>query len=287
MSSSAPLFSKFLCLFAAVTILSIACQKQASDMPASAKEVRLFLTDDPSLVFDRILIDIRKVEIKVEDRTSPEQDHHGNSNGSDDNHGNSSAGWITMNATPGVYDILAFRNGLDTLFSTGSFQLTTALKKVRLTLGTNNKVVYNGVTYPLGLKENSVEIKLEEEMVALNSNGAVSIWLDFDGGRSIRMNGNGFQLEPSIKAFSKEKGGRIEGRVTPSDAKPIVLAINGSDTATAKPEREGEFKIMGLKAGTYKLWVHATANNYADVVIPAITVRTNEDTKAGTITLHK
>ena len=90
-----------------------------------------------------------------------------------------------------------------------------------------------------------------------------------------------------MKAFSKDKTGSLEGRVTPAEARAVVMAINGTDTATAKPEREGEFRIMGLKAGTYQLRVHATAGNYADATLSGIVVRTNEDTKTGTITLHR
>ena len=65
------------------------------------------------------------------------------------------------------------------------------------------------------------------------------------------------------------------------------MAISGMDTLTAKPEQEGEFKFVGLKAGAYQLFVDATANNYKDSTISNVTVRTNEDTKVGTIVLHQ
>ena len=71
-------------------------------------------------------------------------------------------------------------------------------------------------------------------------------------------------MNSSVKAFSKEKAGGIEGRVAPAAAKAVVYAINGTDTSTALPEREGEFKIIGLKPGNYSLLVKATANNYKD-----------------------
>ena len=65
------------------------------------------------------------------------------------------------------------------------------------------------------------------------------------------------------------------------------MAINGTDTTSAKPEAEGEFKFIGLKPGTYSLLYHATANNYLDTTINNITVTGKEDVKVATVVLHK
>jgi hypothetical protein len=284
------LTSPFLKIFSLVIVLATAstgCQKNA-DLSSGSNGISVFLTDDPSMIFDNIFIDIQKVEIKAEDNS--EAEHHGgkgSDDGAGDGHGGTSGGWITLNSTPGIQDILKFRNGLDTLFSTGSFAPGRSLTKIRLTLGNNNKAVLNGVTSALTLKNNIIVINLEEALVQLNTSANINVWLDFDGGLSVRRHGNEFELEPHIKAFSKEKAGSIEGRVSPAEAKAVVMAINGSDTATAKPEREGEFKITGLKAGSYKLLVHPTVNNYVDATINNINVSGKEDTHVGNITLHK
>ena len=222
-----------------------------------------------------------------DDNEARSSDRHGSQSDVDDDHGGTSGGWVTLNSKPGVYDILKFRNGLDTLLSVGSFQTVGSIKKVRLTLGNNNKVVYNGLTSALTLKKNFLVISLEEQMSNFNSTDRINLWLDFDGNQSVRNHGNQFELEPRIKAFTKDQTGSIEGRVVPADARAIVMAINGTDTATAKPEREGEFKIIGLKAGNYKIVFHATANNYVDASLSNIVVRNREDSHAGTIMLHK
>lgn len=288
MKNLTPSFLKVLSLVLVFSAFTTGCQKNVADLPAGAKGISLFLTDDPSMVFDNIFVDIQKVEIKAEDDKEAEHEHsHAKESETDDDNGSASGGWITLNTRPGVYDILKFRNGVDTLFSNGSFPAAKSIKKVRLTLGSNNRVVSNGVSAALTLKKNIVVIKLEEGMVDLNSGNHVGIWLDFDGGRSIRSHGNELVLEPGMKAFTKDKAGSIEGRVSPADAKAMVMAINGTDTATAKPEREGEFKIIGLKAGTYKLLVHPTANNYVDATINNIRVNAKEDSKVGNIILHK
>jgi hypothetical protein len=281
-------FLTVLSLILFLSFVSTGCQKNGADIAAGSKGISLFLTDDPSVIFDNIFVDIQKVEVKAEDDAEAEREHgHENEIENDDHNGSTSGGWITLASKPGVYDILKFRNGLDTLFSTGSFQSIKSLKKVRITLGNNNTAVLNGVTSALTLKKNIVVINLEEEMVEQKNGDRVNLLLDLDAGRSVRRHGNGFEFEPGMKAFTKDKAGSIEGRVTPSDAKAIVMAINGTDTATAKPEREGEFKIIGLKAGIYKLVAHPTANNYVDATISNINVRTKEDSNVGTITLHK
>ena len=64
--------------------------------------MRIYLTDDQTPVFDSVFIDLQKLEVKVEDDTL------------------SNDGWINLNIHAGVYNILRFRNGLDTLFATGT-----------------------------------------------------------------------------------------------------------------------------------------------------------------------
>lgn len=269
---------------ACMALVVLACQKETSAPAATGlsttvpSTLKVFLTDDQNLVFDKVFIDIRKLEIKLED------------DGVD-----SLGGWIALQITPGVYDILQFRNGLDTLFGTGTIPANRKLQKIRLTLGNNNSVVMNGQTKPLKVKDkdNEVIAQLDESNVEISSPDQFLFWIDFDAGRSIKVdnsgsgNNNGFELRSHIRIFSKKKSGRIEGRVLPAAAQAIVMAISGMDTLTAKPEREGEFKFVGLKAGVYQLFVDATANNYKDSTINNVTVRTNEDTKVGTIVLHQ
>ena len=288
--------AKIAILLAAVITLG-ACHKDLSQgddhgnhSGSGNTSVHLFLTDDPSLVFSNVFIDIRKVEIKAEDDAEIEHEHHNQGEVEDnDHHGSTSGGWVELNIRAGVYDILQFRNGLDTLLGTGEFPSIHQLKKVRITLGSNSSVVFNGQSFPLFVKDNDniIVIKLDDDFAEAGSFDRFEFSLDFDAGRSIRLHGNRFELEASVKAFRKEKAGSIEGRVLPEDAQAIVMAVNGTDTATAKPEPEGEFKIVGLKEGTYSVTYHATANNYQDTTIQNVVVAKNEDTHVATVTLRK
>lgn len=268
----------------AVLLIAYACRKESSAAAntgittAVPTQMKIYLTDDQNLVFDKVLIDIQKLEIKVED------------NGVD-----SLGGWFTLAINPGVYDILQFRNGLDTLFATGTIPANRKLQKIRMTLGKNNAVVKGTQTTALKLKDKNNEViaKLDESNVDFSAPDQFLFWIDFDAGRSIKVdnsgsgNNNGYELRPQIRIFTRSKSGRIEGRVLPAAAQAVVMAVNGTDTATAKPEREGEFKIVGLKAGTYTVIYDATAGNYKDTTLTNVVVRHNEDTKLPVITLKQ
>lgn len=265
-------------LLIATSILAFySCQKDLSggknstDSPHTA---RIYLTDHQTPVFDSVFIDIRGLEVKLEDDTLPND------------------GWVSLAIRPGIYNILRFRNGIDTLFGTGTLP-NARIRKIRLTLGTQNSAMQNGQSYPLRVKDEDREVvaNIESHHFEIN-NGQVLLWIDFDAGNSIQLDnsgsgsGNGYRLKSHIKIFSRSQSGRIEGRVLPRAADPIVKAVIGSDTATAIPEDDGEFKIVGLRAGTYQLIIDGS-NNYRDTMIGNIIVRNNEDTHVPTVTLRQ
>ena len=264
--------NNLLALFSLVAIIFIACQKESSEN-ISNPPVRIYLTDHATPIFDSVFIDIQKLEVKLEDDTL------------------SNGGWVNMSIRPGVYNILRFRNGLDTLFAAGNLP-NSQIRKVRMTLGTQNSVMRNGQSSPLKIKDKEREVVINLTSANFDvSNGQVLLWLDFDAGNSIQVdnsgsgNNNGFELKPHIKAFGKTNTGRIEGKVFPLAANPIVKAVIGADTATAIPSN-GEFKIIGLNPGTYTVIIDAQ-NGYADTTITNVRVVNREDTKLPMITLHQ
>ena len=264
-------------LLMATSILAFySCQKDLSgkDHLDAPHPVRIYLTDHQTPVFDSVFIDIRGLEVKLEDDTLPND------------------GWVSLAIRPGVYNILRFRNGLDTLFGTGTLP-NTRIRKIRLTLGTQNSAMENGMSFPLRVKDEDREVvaNIESNHFEIR-NGQVMLWIDFDAGNSIQTDnsgtgtGHGYRLKSHIRIFSRSQSGRIEGRVLPRAADPIVKAVMGSDTATAIPEEDGEFKIVGLRAGTYQLIIDGN-NNYRDTVIGNLQVRNNEDTHVPVITLRQ
>jgi hypothetical protein len=275
-----------------ISLFSFACQKENSGRgnDDGKSSVNIFLTDDPSLNFDKVLLDIAKVEIKVEDDSDQRHEsEHQQGDDDNDHHGETSGGWMPVAVHPGIYDILRFRNGLDTLFGSASFEVTRSLRKVRITLGNSNSAEINGVSTPLVIHndDNIIVLNIDESAVDIHSGGLTNFWIDFDAGSSIRLHGNDLELKPNCKVFSREKSGGIEGIVLPGSASAVVMAINGTDTATAKPEDSGEFKFIGLNPGSYTLVYHATANNFIDTTVKNVTISGNEDVHVALVTLHQ
>jgi Domain of unknown function (DUF4382) len=266
--------------FAVLCVVVYSCQKDISGGSNAdinkPHAVTIFLTDHQTPVFDSVFIDLRKMEVKLEDDTLP------------------NGGWVSLNIRAGVYNILRFRNGLDTLFATGTLP-NARIRKIRLTLGTQNSVMKNGQSFPLRVKDEDREVvaNIESSNFEITNSGQVLFWIDFDASRSIQVdnsgpgNGNGYRLKSSIKIFTRSHSGAIEGRVLPRAADALVMAIIGTDTAMAIPDHDdGEFKIVGLNAGTYKIFIDGN-NNYNDTTINNVIVRNREDTHLPTITLHQ
>lgn len=270
--------------FAVVAVISVSvifysCQKDISGNTSDVNKphgVTIYLTDHQTPVFDSVFVDLQGLEVKLEDDTLP------------------NSGWVNLNINPGVYNILRFRNGLDTLFAIGTLP-NARVKKVKLILGTQNSVMKNGQVFPLRIKDEDREViaNLDASNFEITTSGQVLFWIDFDAGNSIQVdnsgsgNNNGYRLKSHIKIFTRSHSGEIEGKVLPLAADPIVKAVIGSDTATAIPDDDdGEFKIVGLTAGTYKLIIDGQ-NGYNDTTINNVIVRNREDTHLPAILLHQ
>jgi hypothetical protein len=271
--------SKSLAGILAVSVLIFySCQKElnsSSDELSKPHMASIYLTDHQTPVFDSVFIDLQALEVKLSVDSLP----HG--------------GWVTMNIRPGVYNILKFRNGIDTLFATGILP-NARINKIRLTLGSRNSVMKDGQSFPLRIKDEDkqVVLNLDDSNFEINIPGSVRFWIDFDAARSIQIdnsgsgNNNGYRLKFNIKVFTSSRSGRIEGKVFPRAASPVIIAHNGIDTATAIPESDGEFKIVGLNPGTYTV-IYDGNNGYRDTTISNIVVRKGEDTHLNSITLRQ
>jgi Domain of unknown function (DUF4382) len=255
-----------------MVMLVVSCQKEQTvgeEVPAGMKRIKVFLTDDPSLVFDSIFVDIRVLEVKVETNTGSEF-------------------WDTLPIRTGVYNILKFRNGVDTLLTT-AYIPNGEVKKIRLTLGTQNSVMKNGNSFPLALHNNNRQVIIDIPDVDSIDPNTFAIWIDFDGhGSVIRLRDNVFELRPRIHTFSNSHGARIEGEIKPRAALPaIVKVIAGSDTLLAVTDNDdGKFKIRGIRSSTVKLMV-IPSNGYRDSVLNNIQLSAGRDTKLGDIVVRQ
>jgi hypothetical protein len=106
------------------------------------------------------------------------------------------SGWITLDTKAGVYDLLTFT---DTLLASGTLSMNTAIRQIRLVLGTKNSVVDStGATFDLTIPsgaESGLKINLSKTLA-----GAVNeLQLLFDMQASIKMENGTYMLRPVIK----------------------------------------------------------------------------------------
>lgn len=111
------------------------------------------------------------------------------------------AGWISLPAQTGMYNLLDFQNGVDTLIVPPQSVPSGQISQFRLLLGDNNYVVIGGTAFPLSLSsqdESGLKLNLHE---TLDANADYVLVVDFDASQSIGMNGNGtYRLKPVLHA---------------------------------------------------------------------------------------
>jgi hypothetical protein len=188
-------------------------------------------------------------------------------------------------ARPGLYNLLALRNGIDTLLTTAAVPSGT-VSQIRLILGPNNSIVVSGTSYALNTpsaQESGLKLNLHETLVA---GGSYTFWLDFDAGKSILQTGNGqYKLKPVIRAYTALTDGRISGYVLPLASLTTVYAINGTDTFSAIPASNGYFQIGGLPSGNYQVLYDAGVATYSDVTVNNVQVSYGATTDLGVRTM--
>ena len=280
-------------IFISTVLFFISCQKSVDAVNSQNKNLTVFLTDDPSL-YDSVFVDIRYVEVKVDTSKEHEGDDHFGDNDKDDDddhsHHDQFGKWDTLSITPGVYNLAALRNGVN--MTLGTANISGKVRKIRITLGSNNSVYKAGVKYPLSLfpgTNNYLYVKIHEEDEDddnNNNNVTSSIWIDFDLSRSVIEQNGVFYLKPVLKPFSKKHFGSIKGKVFPQDAHAVVNATNSQDVGNAIPEKSGEYEIQGLREGTYAVTFHSF-NGYRDTTITNVVVHSGSKVVLPNITLRK
>jgi Domain of unknown function (DUF4382) len=235
-----------------VTIIAMnACEKKTTE---TDYKYSVRMTDAPG-PYDAVYIDLQGVEITGGDGKA-----------------------ISLNVNAGIYNLLNFSNGIDTLIATGG--LTDGkVQQIRLILGTNNSVVINGTSYPLSTPSaDQTGLKLQVHQT-LQSGVQYEMLLDFDANESIVETGSGtYKLKPVIRTIETAISGSIKGKITPAGTMASVAATASGISYSSNVDANGDFIIKGLPAGIYSVTITPKspliAATVASVVV-AVGVSTN------------
>ncbi len=262
-----------LAIAAGMLLYFTSCQTNGINGSSGPSHFQVYLTDSPG-DYQAVNIDIQKVMVNVSSDTS-----------------DNSSGWkeVTM-LRPGVYNLLNFRNGADTILA-GVDLPAGSISQIRLVLGDSNSVVLNdGTVIPLktpSAQESGLKLNIH---TTLTAGIPYALELDFDAARSIVKAGNSgkYLLKPVIRTFAKATGGAIEGVVLPDSAQAHVLAITPGDTMGAIPDNSGYYKFWGVPTGAYQLIFDAdTTTGYKNDSLKNINVQTGQVTTVDTVWLHQ
>ncbi|MEJ7625793.1 MAG: DUF4382 domain-containing protein [Ferruginibacter sp.] len=152
----------------------ISCNK---DDVKSTSTLHLRMTDAPTAL-DSVFIEILEVRVKMQDDSTDK-------------------GWINLTTNAGIYNLLALQNGVDTLLGIGTLP-TGTVKEVRFILGSQNRVVASGISYPLTIPngaESGLKIKVNKKLQATLE----TLIIDFDAALSIKQEQGAYKLRPVLK----------------------------------------------------------------------------------------
>jgi hypothetical protein len=250
-----------LALFALVCVTTFfSCKKDKAVEPApESSPVFVRLTDAPG-PYTAVNVDIKGVEI-----TS-----------------NGNASMLNINA--GIYNLLDFANGVDTLIATGNIT-ADKIDQIRLILGPNNTVVKGGSTYTLSTpsaEQSGLKIQVHQ---TLQPGIAYYVLLDFDANQSVVEQGNGsYNLKPVIRSFETAISGSIKGMVSVPNVPCTVTANSGTGAYSTVVNANGDFILKGLPAGTYTVAVNPVSP-YNGSTLNNVVVTTGSVTLTGTINI--
>ena len=171
MKTKLPLFAL---MMLSASLIFTACKKDNNSKTAT---LNVRLTDAPA-DYSAVNVDVKEVRIKFKDDATEDD-------------------WQTLPTKVGIYNLLAFQNGVDTLLATG-IVATNPVKQIRLVLGTNNSIVVSGVVYPLTIpsgEESGLKIMINKNIAQPVEN----IIIDFNALLSIKEENGNYKLRPVLQ----------------------------------------------------------------------------------------
>ncbi|AKD02801.1 DUF4382 domain-containing protein [Pontibacter korlensis] len=243
------------------------CDSNNDDNGTGTARMEVRMTDSPG-DYEEVNVEIESVQI-----------HKGD--------GDSEDGWLTLDdINPGVYNLLDFANGRDTLLASAELPVGH-ISQIRLILGDDNSVKLKSgeeiaLKTPSG-QTSGVKLQLDAH---LEDDVTYMVLLDFDAAKSVVPKGNGgYNLKPVIRTITQAIAGGIKGKVTPAEYKPGIYVISAAnDTIGGFANDNGDFLIKGVPAGTYTVKFY-TENDLHNLTVENISVSQNQILDMGVVEL--
>ncbi len=182
--------------FTLIALIYSSCKKE-DPQPTATTRLKVSLinsvaTKGASILFNRayesVNIDIQKVSIHTSSDTA------------------ANSGWFDLETNTGIYDLLDYEAGNDTLIAFDTLLQAQNISQIRLLLGSNNTVVDSGETYELETPSGQTSGLKIQVHADLQADFAYKILLDFDAEKSIIKTGNGkYKLKPVINAIVEQQ----------------------------------------------------------------------------------
>lgn len=286
---------KILAIFTLSILIFYACKKNdlnvtSNNNDVSTIPVKVYISDGP-IRLDTVNLDIKVVELKIDTSKAHKMDDHFGDKDKDSlnngKHKDDFGYWDTLSFTPAVYNIAALRNGIEQSVASGNIA-NGAIRKLRITLGTNNTIVQNGVTYPLTIASNYIYASFNNAHKQKDSVHAATtaLRIDFDLFRGIALVNGKYVFTPYLKPFNDSTFGTLTGVVTPANIRPLITVFNSTDTLYGLTEKPGFYKMRGIKPGTYSVKYSATGG-YVDTTLLNIVLTAGKETRIPNVVLHK
>lgn len=131
-----------------------------------------------------------------------------------------------------------------------------SISKISLVLGEDHYLIKDGNRRSLALNSGKGDIDVAVDF-PMKESLSYDVYLDLDLEKSIlgTTDSTQFRLSPRVRAFMRNETAELAGRLRPAGARPVLLAIQGSDTLTTMTNTQGEYLLMGLQSGLCTLLI--------------------------------
>lgn len=159
---------------------------------------------------------------------------------------------------------------------------------VTLRIGTENALYLDEDRYPLELPEGNTDYFLPVS-IDLDQGLSYDLVLDFDLVKSIQIDTENpltFDFNPSLSAFSGIGRSNLTGTTSPSDLRPVIYAIQDSDSVSTHTNTGGSFSFR-LISGTYDVYIDPKDSRYLADTIRGVLIESGKTTDLERIILNR